>query len=126
VPAQQVYVSYGWCTINGNACCANGFSYGTPTGGPSEASLQNVASQLMVAESRTTCTDICEWCAGSAGPQPSGHSGVSNFLFADYHVKAMKWTPTMGNYNMWAFDGTFNNVGNSQATCLAQIPAGLR
>jgi len=58
VPALSVYVSYGWCTVNGNACCANGFSYGTPTGGPNEASLQNTASQLMVAESRTTCTDI--------------------------------------------------------------------
>jgi prepilin-type N-terminal cleavage/methylation domain-containing protein/prepilin-type processing-associated H-X9-DG protein len=126
VPAQQIYASYGWATVNGNACCANGFSYATPTGGPSEAQLQAPASLIMVGESRSTCTDLCEWCAGSAGPGISGHSGTSNFLFADYHVKAMKWSPTMTPYNMWSFDGTFTSVANSQATCLAQIPTALR
>lgn len=106
-------VSYGWATTNGNAPGSNGFSYGNGASGPNEASLQQTAQQLMIVESTTPCADLCQWCvAGSAGPNNiSGHSGTANVLFADGHVKSMKWGQTMLPYNMWTFDGTYNGDG---------------
>lgn len=122
----QVYVSYGFATINGNNPTANGFSYGGGTPGPLMAVVDRPADQLMVVESTTTCTDFCQWCGGSAGPGPRGHGGVSNFLYADTHVKAGKWSPTMQPRNMWSFDGTFNNVGTDQQTCINALPAAVK
>lgn len=123
----QVYISYGWATINGNNPVANGFSYGGGAAGPSLAQIDAAADTLTVVESTTTCTDFCEWCGGSAGPKPTdGHSGNSNFLFADGHVKALKWGQTMSTRNMWSFDGTFNNVGNNQATCMGTYNQQIR
>lgn len=123
----QVYMSYGFATINGNNPVANGFSYGGGTPGPQDAQIQAPADQLTVVESTTSCTDFCEWCGGSAGPNgQTGHSGTSNFLFADGHVKAMKWGATMAPRNMWAFDGTFNSNGSNLANCQNAINQNIR
>lgn len=105
--------SYAWATANGANPAENAFSYGEGVGGPNEAIIQQTASQLVVVESISTCADLCEWCAYyGAGPSANNaHSGTSNFLFADYHVKAMKWGQTMTPYNMWQFDGTFTTNG---------------
>lgn len=125
--APLVAISYGWATINGNNPIANGFSYGGGAAGPKLAVLDAPADTLTVVESTTECTDFCEWCGGSAGPNPrEGHSGNSNFLFADGHVKAMKWSQTMGARNMWSFDGTFNNVAVDANGCRNSYQAGLR
>lgn len=105
----QVYVGYGWATVGGNS--SNGFNYGGGVPGVAEAVIQAPAEMVIVTESTTTCTDFCQWCGGAAGPNPvSGHSAKANFLFADYHVKTMKWGQTMTPRNMWTFDGTFNGV----------------
>ena len=119
-PAQQVYISYGWATTNGNSPGSNGFSYGGGATSTNEAQVQQTANKLMVVESTSSCTDLCQWCApGSAGPDPAqGHSGTSNFLFCDYHVKAMKWSQVEAPYNMWTFDGTYSGDGcSSPANC---------
>lgn len=39
----------------------------------------------------------------SAGIQ--GHTGLSNWCFADGHVKAMKPSATVAPYNMWSYNG---------------------
>jgi prepilin-type N-terminal cleavage/methylation domain-containing protein/prepilin-type processing-associated H-X9-DG protein len=122
----QVYVSYGFATINGNNPTANGFSYGGGTPGPINAVVEAPSDTLMVVEGTTTCTDFCEWCGGSAGPSTRGHSGVSNFLYVDTHVKAGKWAKTMSPRNQWSFDGTFNNVGTDLATCQNGLPADIK
>lgn len=122
----QVYVSYGFATINGNFPPANGFSYGGGSGALM-STVQAPADTLMVAESTSTCTDLCEWCGSAAGPNAqTGHSGVSNFLFVDSHVKAGKWGATMAPRNQWSFDGTFNNVGNNLATCQGAVNPNIR
>jgi prepilin-type N-terminal cleavage/methylation domain-containing protein/prepilin-type processing-associated H-X9-DG protein len=102
--------NYGWATMTGVSSTPNSFTYYTGASGPNEAQLQQVASTLMVVESTTTCADLCQWCvASSAGPNnATAHGGMSNFLFADDHVKSMKWGQTFTPYNMWSFDGTYN------------------
>ncbi len=125
--APQVFIGYGWATINGNVPGANGFSYGSGSPGAAMAAIQAPADTLMVVESTTTCTDFCQWCGGAAGPNPrEGHSGNSNFLFADNHVKAMKWGQTMTPRNMWSFDGTYANVGTTQNNCINALNQALR
>lgn len=107
-PTVQVYMSYGWATTNGNNPPSDGFSYGAGAGGPLESVLERPAETLTVIESTSSCTDLCAWCAaGSAGPNNrSAHGGTSNFLFADGHVKAMKWSKTYDpNWCMWRFNG---------------------
>ena len=129
-PVNVASASYGWATINGNNPASNGFSYGNGAAPPNEASIQQAASLVTVVESTSTCTDLCQWCAwNQEGPNPtSAHSGVSNFLFGDSHVKAMKWSATMTPYNMWTFDGTYNNdgVANYNATNMPNANANLR
>ena len=122
----QVYVGYGFATINGNNPVANGFSYGGGAAGPLMAVIDRAAEQLMVVESQTTCTDFCQWCGGSAGPSAKGHGGVSNFLYADTHVKAGKWSATMQPRNQWAFDGTFGSNGSNLQNCINAVPAEVR
>lgn len=102
----QTYVSYGWTAVGWNS--PNGFSYGSGVPGLPETAIPAPADQLIVADSAYTCTEFCEWCGQWAGPQPQiGHGGQANFLFADGHVKAMKWSRTMVPRNLWTLDGTF-------------------
>ena len=123
----QVYMSYGFATINGNNPVANGFSYGGGTPGALESMIQATADQLTVVESTTSCTDFCEWCGGSAGPNgQTAHSGVSNVLYADSHVKAGKWGNTMNNRNQWAFDGTWGSNGSNLTNCINAFNANIR
>lgn len=122
----QVYISYGFATINGSNPIANGFSYARGAAGPIQSVVDRPAEQLMVVESRTPCTDFCQWCGTNAGPSPQGHSGVSNFLYADTHVKAGKWAQTMTPRNNWSFDGTFNSVGTNLNNCLNPLPAAVK
>ena len=122
--------NYGWATMTYDQP-NNSFTYGWGTTGPNEARLQQTASTLMIVESMTSCADLCQWCAYyGAGPDPArGHGGMSNFLFADSHVKAMKWGQTYQPYNMWSFDGTYNGnpTGNTpQANNLNSINAQIR
>jgi prepilin-type N-terminal cleavage/methylation domain-containing protein/prepilin-type processing-associated H-X9-DG protein len=54
-----------------------------------------------------------------------GHSGMSNFLFADGHVKAMKPTATGSTLNMWNMNNTTNmndlTTGPASATLMTWL-----
>ena len=110
--------SYAMATADGNGNFTNGFNWGGSNGsnGPAtvnEAQQQKVADQLLLAESTAQWADLCYNC-GSIGPNNiSAHSGVSNFLLCDYHVKAMKWSRTKSPICMWTIDGTNNGTGGA-------------
>jgi prepilin-type N-terminal cleavage/methylation domain-containing protein/prepilin-type processing-associated H-X9-DG protein len=89
------------------------------------ASLSNSADVIMVVESTSRYTEYNITAGGTAfrttdmggtgnfGILFAGHSGVSNFLFCDSHVKAMKpmatLLPSAGGsapVNRWSGDGT--------------------
>lgn len=124
----QVYVSYGWTAVGWST--TNGFSYGSGAPGLSETAIPSPSDQLIVADSTYTCTEFCEWCGQWAGPNPqSGHQGGANFLFADSHVRSMKWSQTMFPRNKWTFDGTFAFVEgcpNNGVACLNTFSPGIR
>jgi len=101
-----VYRSYGWATAGDSATPSNWWTYHDGASAPGEAQIQAPAETLTIVESRSDWTDLCAWCTGSAGPNAGGHSGVSNFLYADSHVKASKWSKTFTPRCAWTFDGT--------------------
>ncbi len=97
-----VPMGYGWATENGDAQPWNGFSYGWGARPVKESQIERPAETLTVVESRTTCTDLCAWCAGSAF---YGHNGTANFVMVDGHAKALKWVVTYTPWCMWRFNG---------------------
>ena len=75
------------------------------------AQLANPATCIEVSEvSTTTRRDPDNW--SDTGEVPINHSGRSNYLFCDGHVKTMIPTSTGSPVNMWNANNT-TNVGDS-------------
>ncbi|HAZ64137.1 MAG TPA: hypothetical protein DCZ72_11085 [Armatimonadetes bacterium] len=92
---------YGWAT-SGDAG-APGFPY-SMGGFKSMAAIQHPASCLTVVELRNPYNpDLAAWDVGGNGF--IGHTDMANFLFADGHVKAQRWSATYGPICGWSFDG---------------------
>jgi prepilin-type N-terminal cleavage/methylation domain-containing protein len=113
--------SYAWATNNGDMNPSNGFSYAWNAAEPKQATIQQVSQQLLVVESQGDCTDQCMWCTG--WNNQCNHTGMDDFALADGHVKAMRWASTYTPYNMWNFNGSYNQndvtnwVNNLPAAC---------
>ncbi len=108
---------YGWATENGDGAPWNGFSYAGNARPPKESQIERPADTLTVVETRSTCTDLCAWCGGSAF---YGHNNMANFALADGHAKAMKWTVTYTPWCMWRFNGAVDT------SWIANLPAEAR
>ena len=83
------------------------------------AGINAPASKVQVVESNWDNPQIAwpDWSNGGDTQFQrfmfNGHTGSSNYLFCDGHVKAMKGAGTMSSINMW---GQFNDItGNGQA-----------
>lgn len=116
-----VAASYAMATADGGGTFTNGFTWASTNGSGApptlnEAAQQKVADQLLLVESVDQWADLCATCATTVGPDAkNGHSGTSNFLMCDYHVKAMKWSRTISPICMWTIDG--KNTGSGIAPC---------
>lgn len=104
---------------NGNWGAAQaGFQYARPMDESSRllSELTDPVRTLTVAEYSGTRADGFIWNTSAAGGMnPQNHLGMTNYLFADGHVKSMKPSVTVvygASYvDMWSCDPTGNNPG---------------
>jgi prepilin-type N-terminal cleavage/methylation domain-containing protein/prepilin-type processing-associated H-X9-DG protein len=112
-PTQNTFFMPSSYAVNDNVIgFANGNCVGLPSGISSQASINDPADTIEVADSRTGYTDIKPWCIGqtasgcglppgsdfSGGATPvynstqgpfQPHQGLVNFVFCDGHAKAV-------------------------------------
>ena len=109
----RIFVSYV-CNGTGDANNRNfwggetpmnttGIGGGASVGGASIARIKSAAQVILVGEV-TTRQDPEYW--GESDLSFLNHLGMTNFLFADGHVKSMKPTATGNPVNMWNMDNT--------------------
>ncbi len=106
-------------------------------GGTAIAAVQAPASCILICESNSSWSEMnldgCwDWFDHNNAMEPcalfAGHSGMSNFAFADGHVKAMKPVATVSlapPLNMWATNGPnvlpFGGDGSNAYNQMLQI-----
>jgi len=92
--------SYAWCTTEGNPPYF-GFSW---NGGVAikMAQILSPAQKNVIADAHNWhWSDFCATCFGAI---QCVHSGMADWLFADGHVKSLKWASTYAPTCLWIFD----------------------
>ncbi|BDI29487.1 hypothetical protein CCAX7_15380 [Capsulimonas corticalis] len=132
------YVCVGGSDINGAASFFGGpvvmpyFVPGVPGLDPAPAAIAQLvspATTIAVGETRAagaTPRADPEFWTDDNDMRMQGHTGQTNFLFADYHAKSMKPTATLTpTVNMWNVNNTIPNNNNlSNALAAAQANTG--
>lgn len=92
--------SYAWCSTEGNPYYW-GFSWNDGASFTMAQILEPAQKNVIVDSHNWQWADFCQQCFGAI---QCVHSGRSNWLFADGHVKSLKWAQTYAPTCMWNFD----------------------
>ncbi len=132
-PANRVFANYVANGANYSTAASGGFGYDRPLDqvawndaantirSTSLAQIGEPTRSIVVSEYKGTGnrSNIASTSSTNGMLDPTNHLNMTNFLFADGHVKSLRPTATMAqnNFNLWASDPVAPaNVGTSNLT----------